>query len=280
MTTGGVPENIVRRVRRSGPSVIFHVLILWGVIGAAAALSVVLHKRRSADEVAPEYGSVLGFVGAAYGLLLGLLVTFAVGHYNDVRNESQKEASSYVALYDAVEPYPPETRDSVRHDLVCYMRSIINDDWPSMERGSQLEAPRTLMFGDQVRGDVYIGLANNPGQSSASGRAASLLSEADASRQRLLFLTAPEIPTALWVLIYVGAFLVFSLLAVHYAARPQGRFLVFGSSVVLMTVVIGVLAALDQPYGIGVRVQPEQMHHALNLVLVDETNPAIVHACR
>jgi hypothetical protein len=93
-------------------------------------------------------------------------------------------------------------------------------------------------------------------------------------------LTAPEIPTALWVLIYVGAFLVFSLLAVHYAARPTGRRLVFGSAVVLMTVVVGVLATLDRPYSVGARVHPEQMRQAINLVLADETNPAIVHACR
>jgi hypothetical protein len=259
--------------------VIVHVLILWGVIGAAAALAVVVHRRRTGDEP-PEYGSALGFVGAAYGLLLGLLVTFAVGHYNNVRSEAQNEASSLVALYDVVGPYPPETRDHVRHDLVCYMRSIVADDWPSMERGSQLEAPRTLGFGDQLRGDVYTGLANNPAQSSSFGHAATLLSAADASRQRLLFLTEPEIPTALWVLIYVGAFLVFSLLAVHYGSRPTGRHLVFGSSVVLMTVVVGVLATLDQPFSVGVRVQPDQMSHAINLVLVDETNPTIVQACR
>jgi hypothetical protein len=160
------------------------------------------------------------------------------------------------------------------------MRSIVADDWPSMERGSQLEAPRTLGFGDQLRADVYTGLANIPAQSSSFGHAATLLSDAGASRQRLLFLTEPEIPTALWVLIYVGAFLVFSLLAVHYASRPTGRYLVFGSSVVLMTVVVGVLATLDQPFSVGVRVHPDQMNHAINLVLVDEMNPAIVQACR
>jgi hypothetical protein len=79
--------------------VIVHVLILWGVFAAAAVLAVVLHRRRQTAE-APEYGSALTFVGASYGLLLGLLVVFAVGHCNDVQSEAQREASSLASVYD------------------------------------------------------------------------------------------------------------------------------------------------------------------------------------
>jgi hypothetical protein len=259
--------------------VIVHVLILWGVFGAAAALAVVLHKRRTAD-VPPEYQSALGFVAASYGLLLGLLVVFAMGHYTDVQSESQREASSLVSLYDTTGAYPPQTRDHVRHDLVCYMRSIVQDEWPSMERGSELEAPSTLGFGDQLRADLRTLPASNTAQGSAYGRSATLISDASASRQRLLFFTAPRIPAALWVVIYVGAFVVFLLLAGHYATRPAGRISALATVAVLMTVVVAVLAMLDQPFGVGVRVEPNQMRQAINLVLVGEKNPAILQACR
>ncbi len=258
---------------------IVHVLILWGVIGAGTALAVVLHRGRTPDD-APEYQSALTFVGASYGLLLGLLVVFAVGHYNDVQSVSQQEASSLVSLYDTVGAYPPQTSDHVRHDLVCYMRSIVQDEWPSMERGSPLEAPRTLQFGDQVREDLRTLPASNPAQGSAYGRAASLVSDASASRQRLLFFTVPRIPTVLWVMIYVGAFLVFLLLVGHYATRPAGRISALATVTVLMTVVVGVLAMLDQPYGVGVHAQPDQMRQAINLVLVGEKNPVILEACQ
>jgi Protein of unknown function (DUF4239) len=259
--------------------VIVHVLILCGVIVAAVALSAVVHKRQRPGAVL-EYQAALGFVGAAYGLLLGLLVVFAVGHYNDVGNESQREASSLVALYDVVGIYSPDTRDHIRHDLICYMRSIADDEWPSMERGSQLEAPRTLRFGDQLRADVRALPGSNPAQRSAYGHAGTLISAIGASRERLLFLTVPEIPTALWVVIYVGAFLVFSLLAVHHATRPAGRVLALGSVIVLMVVVIGVLAMLDQPFGVGARAAPGQMRQAVNLVLTGETSPVVLQACR
>jgi hypothetical protein len=259
--------------------VIVHVLILWGTISAAAALGVVVHRRRTRDE-APEYQSALTFVGAAYGLLLGLLVAFAVGHYSDVRHESQAEATSLVALYDTVGVYPHETRDPVRHDLICYMRSIVQDEWPSMERGNDTEARRTLRFGDRVRADVRNLPSDNSKQGSASGRAATLIADAGESRQRLLFFTEPEIPPALWVVIYVGAFLVFLLVVAHYATRPAGRAVALGSVAVLMTVVVGVLGTLDQPFGVGARVHPAQMRQAVDLVLTDEKNPAILRPCR
>ncbi|HEX4220500.1 MAG TPA: hypothetical protein VHZ02_19150 [Acidimicrobiales bacterium] len=258
---------------------IVHVLILWGVFGAAAALAVLLHtRRRTAD--APEYQSSLTFVGASYGLLLGLLVVFAVGHYNDVQSVSQQEASSLVSLYDTVGVYPTQTRNDVRHQLVCYMRSIVQDEWPSMERGSELEAPRTLGFGDQLRADLRALPTSTTAQGSAYGRSATLISDAASSRQRLLFFTEPRIPTALWVVIYAGAFVVFLLLVGHYASRPVGRISALATVAVLMTVVVAVLAMLDQPYGLGVHAQPNQMRQAINLVLVGEKSPVVLQACQ
>ncbi len=258
---------------------IVHVLILWGVISAAAALGVVVHRRTTGDDT-PEYQSALTFVGAAYGLLLGLLVVFAVGHFNDVRHESQREAGSLVALYDTVRVFPNETSDPVRHDLICYMRSIADDEWPSMGRGNDTEAPRTLRFGDRIRAAVRNLPIDDSKQGSAYGRASTLITDAGQSRQQLLFFTEPEIPTGLWVVIYVGAFLVFLLLVMHYATRPAGRLVALGSAAVLMTVVVGVLGMLDQPFGVGARVQPDEMRQAVELVLTDEHNPAILGPCR
>ena len=258
---------------------IVHVLILWGVIAAAAALGVLVHRRTTRDE-APEYQSALTFVGAAYGLLLGLLVVFAVGHFSDVRHESQQEASSLVALQDTVRIYPPETSDPVRRDVVCYMRSIVDDEWPSMERGNDTATRRTLGFGDRVRADVRNLPSGDPMQGSAYGRANSLITDASQSRQRLLFFTEPEIPIALWIVIYVGAILVILLLTAHYATRPAGRVAALGSVAVLMTVVVGVLGMLDQPFGIGAHVQPDQMRQAVELLQTGEKNPAILRPCR
>jgi Protein of unknown function (DUF4239) len=257
--------------------VVVRVLILWGVIALALCLSVFVRRWRM-DDKPVDYPVVLGFVGASYGVLLGLLVVFAVGHYSDVRRESQRESSSVVALWDTVAVYPPEARNPVRHDLICYMRSIVRDDWPSMERGSRLEAPRTLAFGDRVRADVRGLPLDDDRQRSAYGRAAGLITDAGESRQQLLFFTEAEIPDALWLVIYVGAFVLFFLLASHYIGRQGGR-LGAASVAVLLTVVVVVLGMIDQPFGIGARVQPDEMRQAIDLLSVGEKNTGVLRPC-
>jgi hypothetical protein len=259
--------------------VIVRVLILWGVIAVGIASSMVFHRRRHGDDSA-DYQIALGFVGAAYGLLLGLLVVFAVGHYSDVRHEAEREASSLVALFDAVAVYPPDTREPVRHDLVCYMRSIVTDEWPSMERGDSTETPRTLAFGDRVREGTRSLPVGDERERVAYGRATSLVADAGMSRQQLLFFTEPEIPTALWAVIYFGAFLLVFLLAGHYTSRPGGRVGALAGVTALLTVLVLVLGALDHPFGVGARVHPDEMRQAIDLLSVArEPNEGILRPC-
>jgi amino acid transporter len=257
--------------------VIVRVLILWAVIALAVALSVLAHRRRKSDE-GHEYQVVLGFVGSAYGLLLGLLVVFAVGHYSDTRREAQKEASSLVGVFDTLNAYPPATRDAVQHDLVCYMRAIVADDWPAMDRGSRFEDPRTLAFGDRVRDEVRGLPLDDERQRAAFGRASTLITDATGSRQQLLFFTEPEVPTVLWVLIYVGAFLLVFLVGTHYAERSRGLFTAIGSITALLTVIVVVLNLLDNPFIAGARVQPNSMRDGIDLVSVG-TDRTVLRPC-
>ena len=151
------------------------------------------------------------------------------------------------------------------HDLLCYMRSIRDDDWPSMERGNPLQSPRALRFGDQMRTAIRA-LPSTGSQGLGYGRAQSLVTDADKSRQQLLFFTESRVPVVLWGVIYVGAFLLFLLIAMHYAGRPAGRIVSLASVVTLLTVVVAVLTSLDQPYGPGARVGPTALSHAIALV--------------
>jgi NADH:ubiquinone oxidoreductase subunit K len=263
--------------------VIIHVLIAWAAIAAAIGLAVLVHRTRNgngevSEDDLPDYRVVLGFVASAYGLLLGLLVVFSVGHHSDARHQAESEATSLVSLYDTVAVYPGEVRVGARHDLLCYMRSIVTDDWPSMERGNDTEAPRTLAFGDRFRADLRELPLSNERQSSAYGRAASQITDATQARQQLLFFTKPAIPAALWAVVYVGAFLLVFLIAIHYTDHPRGRIAALASMTVLVTVVVAVLAVLDRPFGVGARVQPDEMRQAIALLSVG-TKPEIVAPC-
>jgi hypothetical protein len=152
------------------------------------------------------------------------------------------------------------------HDLLCYMRSIRDNDWPAMESGERLQSHRAGAFGDQLRARIRGLPQDDRVEQSAYGRAQTIMTDADKSRQQLLFFTESEVPTVLWVVIYVGAFLLFLLIAMHYAGRPAGRLVALGSVVTLLTVVVAVLSMLDQPYKAGAQVGPTGLRHAIDLV--------------
>jgi hypothetical protein len=258
--------------------VIARLLITWGVIAAAIALAVFVHRRFHGEDDLPDYRVVLGFVGPAYGVLLGLLVVFAVGHYSDAGDQAEDEATSLVAIYDQVGVYPAETRDSARHDLVCYMRSIVDDDWPSMGDGETTEAPRTLVFGDRIRSDMRDLPLDSDREGSAYGPAVGFITDASKARQQLLFLTQPQIPVPLWVVIYVGIFVLVFLIALHYTDEPRGRVTALACVTLLLTVVVSVLGMLDNPFGPPTRVQPDEMRQAIAL-LSEDANSTVLGPC-
>ena len=246
---------------------VVHVLIVWGLVVLALAVAFFFERRHKKGGEKPEYAVALGFVSSSYGVLLGLLVAFGSNHYNDVRHQAQQEADTLVALWDTVAVYPVELRNPARHDILCYMRAIRDYDWPSMKRGERTGSRPGLLWGDQLRRTIHqLPATGGNGRSSAYGRAQSQMTDAGTSRQQLLFFAESEVPTVLWVVIYAGAFLLFLLIAMHYAGRPAGRLVSLGAVVALLTVVVSVLSILDKPYGGGARINPTSLRHAIDLV--------------
>jgi hypothetical protein len=248
--------------------VLVHLLIVWGTTVVAIALAVLIVGRRHLpeEEDPPDYRVVLGFVASAYGLLLGLLVVFAVGHYNDTRSKAEDEATSLVALDGAVAVWPKGTRAPYRHDLLCYMNSVVVDEWPSMEDGNASESPETRAWGDHLAAATRELPLDTDQERAAYGHAAGFFTDAGKARQQLLFFTEPRIPTALWVVIYVGVFLMVLLISLIYTDNPKGRVTALGCLILLLTVVLAVLSMLDRPFAPGVRVPPNEMGQAIALL--------------
>lgn len=261
---------------------IVHLLIVWGVTVVAILLARLIVSRRNLeeDEDPPDYKVVLGFVASAYGLLLGLLVVFAVGHYNDTRSKAEDEATSLVALDNAVAVWPKATRAPYRHDLLCYMNSVVVDEWPSMEDGNSTESPQTLAWGDHLRAATRELPLDTDQERTGYGRALGFVTDAGKARQQLLFFTEPRIPTALWVVIYVGVFLMVLLISLIYTDNPQGRMTALACLILLLSVVVAVLSVLDRPFGPGVRVPPNEMRQAIALLAAGHTSVDLQQACQ
>jgi hypothetical protein len=254
-------------------AVVVHILILWVVI-AIGLLAARLHRKLRAEPKSGEFGASLGFIASSFGLLLGLLVVFATTHYSNARTEAQTEATAIVSMLDDLSGLSPAVAEPVQHDVVCYSRSVIGDDWPQMESGTGVESAETRTAGDAVRTAIHA----LPASPSASA-AASKLTEAGAARQQLLFLAKPSIPIVLWVLIYLGAAVLVFLIASDLVARRETAIAGLACVVLMLSVVVGVLTTLDRPFSPLARVEPTALKSALQLVDAGQKDAPFLRPC-
>ena len=252
--------------RRDIGVLLTYLLILWGVIALAYLLARWLGKRRGEPKTG-EFSDALMFIGFLFSVLLGLLQVFATNHYTNTSTQAQTEATTLVAMFDDMSLYPPRVSTPAQHDVVCYMRSVIGQDWQAQEDEHSSEAPDTVVRGDRLRSLRRTLPLATPLDQSAYGRITQELGDAGTARQQLLFLARPQIPTILWAVVFVSAGVLLFLLVSEFRSRSiKIRRTVLVAAILVMSIEIGSLATLDHPFGSIARVQPDAMQRALGLL--------------
>jgi hypothetical protein len=246
--------------------ILLHVLILWGVIAATLGTLWVLSRLGVSLKALP-YAGVFGFIGAAFGIVIGLTTFFASQHYAAVRTAAQDEATNVAEVVAMSGAFPTEAQSSIRSQSYCYVTDVIDDEWPRMRNGDEQGSPQV---DGRARG-LYeallrVGQPSPPEPTTWYSNAVSSALDASHNRhERLLLGAKAQIPAAMWALIYVGAALmVLFAFFFHKDSRAQLVWMTV-AVVAMLTVLVGVLAGLDHPtrgpFGVGPdAMRTEQAH--------------------
>ena len=245
--------------------------ILIACIAGGWILGRVLSRRaraRSAEEPEADAGveltDALGFVGAAFGIILGLLLVFAVQHYNDARATAREEATNAVALFHAAGPFPADKRDAVRRDVICTMRSISSADWNAAHDLNPTGSPTTSSWLQHLQSTTGSLPVDTPSQSMSHEILVSEYIELVKNRQLLIVYAQPEIPTVIWLVIFACMFAFILLLVMHLADRRRLALISVLTSAVVLVVIVGSLTDLDYPFdGIAGGLSPTAMQTSL-----------------
>jgi hypothetical protein len=82
---------------------------------------------------------VFGVLATGFAILLGLIVFLAFTSYDQSRSGAETEALAVAQQYETAQFMPVAVRQQLGAELVCYSRSVINQEWPAMEAGTQPE---------------------------------------------------------------------------------------------------------------------------------------------
>lgn len=234
--------------------------LLWAVLAVAFAIVWTVRRRHAPLDT----GASTAFIGSALGLLLSLVLFFVMGHHGEAQTAARVEATANSTLFSSMALVPDRYSNPAQHAVICVMQSVADDEWPEMRAGDFSGSDRTRRYtaalyaaidalpqGDPAVQPYFIGLWNR-------------MLERAAARDARLAQGPPRVPLPIWVVIFTGVLVLVVLIGLQEKLRGRAAWVgVSAALVVVLTMVVGVIAVLDNPYAPIAGVAPDAMRSSL-----------------
>jgi hypothetical protein len=256
--------------RLIGMEIVLFAAIIVPVVAVAVA-AMLLVRRRAPDgsyfSDGDRASGVFGVLATGFSLLLGLIVFLAFTSYDDSKTGAESEALAVIQQFETAQFLPAAARARLGGELICYGRSVIGQEWPRMEAGTErgainhwaLALFRTM---DTVRPATAA-------EQSAYDRWFDLTSMREEARRDRVHASEGVIPTPLWRILFFIAviILVYMLFFADSGERAVTQGMLMGSVVAVIAATLLLIWILDAPYRQGPgQLRPVAMEQTLGLL--------------
>jgi hypothetical protein len=226
------------------------------LVGAVAVGAMLLVRRRAPEgsyfEDGDRAAGVFGILATGFAVLLGFVVFLAFESFDTSRSGAEEEAQLIQQQFETAQLMPPAVRDVFSGQLVCYARTVVHQEWPSMESGTLTDGynPWTVAMFRTLK-------TVEPRTASEQAAYAKWLDQrADRESARADRTHGAEgvIPTPLWIVLFLSAGIigVFMLFFADSGERAIVQATMMGSVAVVITSTLLLLWFLNNPYHSGV----------------------------
>jgi hypothetical protein len=258
-------------------SLAFAVVIV--VVVAVLSIAAMLLVRGRAPEGSyftdgDRASGVFGVLAGGFAIFAGFVIFLSFTTYDQSRAGAEAEALLVVQQFETAQFFEPKTRDQLAGELACYGRSVIEREWPLMERG---ELGDTLNpWGVALFRTIRSATPTTSAQETAFGKWLDQTSDREEARRDRVYGAAGVIPGTLWIVLFLAAVIifVFMLFFADPAETKRAQAMLIGSATTIVTVTLLAIFALDNPYrpGIG-SIKPVAMERSLRIL--DEARVAL-----
>jgi hypothetical protein len=245
------------------------VLIAAAVAVAVAAMLVV--RRRAPDgsffSDGDRASGVFGVLATGFALLLGLIVFLAFTSYDDSKSGAESEALAVVQQFETAQFLPPAARGKLGGELICYGRSVVGQEWPRMETGSESGAVNP--WGLALFRTMKTVEPATAAEQSAYDKWFDLTSTREEARRDRVHASEGVIPIPLWRVMFfiAGLIVVYMLFFADSGERAVTQGLLMGSVVAVMVATLLLIGILNLPYRSGLgQLRPVAMEQTLGLI--------------
>lgn len=250
--------------------------LVWAVLIVVAVTAVMVAAMLLVRRGAPEgsrfqdgdrASGVFGVLSTGFALLLGFVVFLAFTKYDDSRSGAEAEALLLVQQFETAQLMPPDAREQLSGQLVCYGRSVVEQEWPAMGSGSatdQINPWAVALF----RTLQTVEPRANSEQSAFDNWLAQTNAREEARRDRL---HAAEgiVPLSVWLVLLFSAavVLVYLLFFADSGESAVVQGMMAGSVTAVVVATLLVLAALNRPYQQDIGgLRPAAMQRSLSIL--------------
>jgi hypothetical protein len=251
-------------------NVVYGVLIVAGA--TAVAVTAMLLVRRRAPEGSyfsdgDRASGVFGVLATGFSVLLGFVIFLAFTSYDQSRTGAETEALAVAQQVETAQLLPDPAAAKMTGALVCYARSVVHQEWPRMERGTQGDAINP--WGVRLF-KILKGLQpSTPSAQSAFDKSLDLTSTREEARRDRIHGAQGVIPTPLWIVLIVisGVIFVYMLFFADSGERAKTQALLMGSVTAVISIMLLLLVFLNSPFRSGVgALRPTAMERSLRIV--------------
>jgi hypothetical protein len=242
------------------------------VVSASLAIGAILLVRRRAPEGSyfndgDRAAGVFGVLATGFAVLLGLVVVLAFTSYDDARTGAATEALTVAQQYEVAHLLPPAQGARLAAELVCYGRSVVHQEWPRMQNGTQTDAMNP--WGVALFRSLRTVKPRTASEQAAYSKWLDQRLDRESARAARIHGASSVIPTPLWLVLYVTALLIvgFMLFFADSGERVIVQATLIGTVVAVMVATILLIRFLDNPYAAGVgSLKPAAMERTLRLL--------------
>ncbi len=250
--------------------------VVWAVLITAAVVTVAVAAMLFVRRNAPEGGyfadgdraaGVFGVLATGFSVLLGFIVFLAFTSYDQSRTGAETEALTTVQQVETAQFFPADVSGELTGELVCYGRSVVNDEWERMRAGTLGDSLNP--WGVELFRTLKTVKPKSASEQSAYDKWLEQTSTRELARQDRIHGAVGVIPTTLWIVLFfiAAVIFVFTLFFADSGERAVVQGLLMGSVVSVITTMLLLLNALDNPFHRGVGgLSPVAMTRSLRLV--------------
>ena len=251
-------------------NLVYAVLIVAGA--TAVAVAAMLFVRRRAPEGSffsdgDRASGVFGVLATGFSVLLGFIIFLAFTSYDQSRTGAETEALAVAQQVETAQLFPDPVAARMTGALVCYARSVVHEEWPRMERGTQGDAINP--WGVRLFQILDGFEPSTPSAQSAYDKSLELTSTREEARRDRIHGAQGVIPTPLWIVLIVisAVIFVYMLFFADSAERVKTQALLMGSVTAVISIMLLLLLFLNSPFGSGVgALRPVAMERSLRVV--------------